>query len=198
MAEVSDPATPVEIVKLRPPTFSTARSSPAYQNPSLEFLERTWHVTHSTLPMWKSKRNVQIKYTRLPPSSPDRTSAVTDRLDDTVTYQPLHKDQLQTVHGIDKAAGNGLGEWDWRGCGWLKIASSHWEILGWGEEASGLKWAVTMFAKTLFTPAGIDVYADDQRGVQMQTLDAIKAALILIEDEGVRKLAGDIFEITRN
>lgn len=76
------------------------------------------------------------------------------------------------------------------------IASSHWEVMGWGEESgTGNKWLVTEFAKTLFTPAGIDVYSRDRGGLQTETLEGIKQALEGIEDADVRKLAPQIFEI---
>lgn len=128
-------------VILRAPGVSqnTQDSQPqAYQSPSLSFLQGTWHVTHSTLPMWKSKRNVQITYTALPPSTPDATPDQTDRLDDVVSYQGLDSDKLHTVHGVDKASG-GVGVtdvWDWRGKGWLMIASSHWEGSGLGRQGT--------------------------------------------------------------
>ena len=80
----------------------------------------------------------------------------------------------------------------------MKIASSHWEVLGWGEETSGNKWVVTMFAKTMFTPAGIDVYSENAEGVQEATLEGIKTALRAIEDEDVRKLAGELFDVKRD
>lgn len=76
------------------------------------------------------------------------------------------------------------------------IASSHWEVLGWGEEAAtGNKWVVTMFAKTLFTPAGIDVYSKDRSGLQLETLEGIKKALEGIEDADLKKLSPQIFEV---
>ncbi|CAG8982230.1 hypothetical protein HYALB_00013968 [Hymenoscyphus albidus] len=34
--------------------------------PPLTWLERTWNVTHSTLPMWKKAKNVRITYKILP------------------------------------------------------------------------------------------------------------------------------------
>jgi hypothetical protein len=149
--------------------------------------------------MWKNKRNVRIKYTPLDPSSPSIPKENTDRLDDLVTYQSLNNDKISTVNGVDKASssGEGRGEWDWRGKGLLMIASSHWEVLGWGEEdVTGNKWVVTMFAKTLFTPAGIDVYSKDRIGLQPATLEGIKKALEGIEDADVKKLSPQIFEIT--
>lgn len=188
---------------LRPPTFSPAKPPADYKNPTIAWLSEEWHVTHSTLPMWKSKRNVRIQYTPLDPSDPSIPKDNTDRIDDLVTSQPLNSTKVSTIRGLDKAAvkdsttDSGRGEWDWRGRGWLKIAGSHWEVLGWGEEeGTGNKWVVTMFAKTLFTPAGIDVYSQSREGVQAETLEGIKKALSEIDDENVRKMAGEIFEIT--
>ncbi len=148
--------------------------------------------------MWKGKRNVRIKYTPLDPSSTSIPKDSTDRLDDLVTYQSIKGEKVSTVHGVDKAVGNGdsRGEWDWRGKGWLKIAGSHWEVLGWGEEdGTANKWVVTMFAKTLFTPAGIDVYSQSREGLRPETLDAVKKALADIDDADVKKMSAEIFEI---
>ena len=185
-------------ISLRPPTFSPAQPPPEYRNPSIAWLIEEWHVTHSTLPMWKSKRNVRIRYTPLEPSSSSIQKDNTDRLDDMVSYQSLDGDKVHTVHGIDKCASSGeaRGEWDWRGKGLLKIAGSHWEVLGWGEEeGTGNKWVVTEFAKTMFTPAGIDVYSRDREGLRPETLEKVKGALTRIEDEDVRKLAVELFEV---
>lgn len=185
-------------ITLRPPTFSPATAPPDFKLPSIVWLTETWHVTHSTLPMWKSKRNVRIKYTPLEPSSPLISKDQTDRLDDLVTYQGLTGDKISTVKGIDKASGTAStrGEWDWRGKGWLMIASSHWEVLAWGEEPdTNNKWVVTMFAKTLFTPAGIDVYSQARTGLKPGTLQDIKSALAQVDDLNVKEMAGTLFEI---
>jgi hypothetical protein len=169
-----------------------------FKTPTIAWMSEEWHVTHSTLPMWKKKRNVRIQYTPLEPSSASILKENTDRLDDLVTSQGLDSDKISTIRGIDKVAGTGesRGEWDWRGRGWLKIAGSHWEVLGFGEEPDGNKWVVTMFAKTLFTPAGLDVYSQSRSGVKTETLESIKKALTEIEDADVRKMSGEIFEIT--
>lgn len=186
-------------ILLRAPTFSPAKPPPDFPLPSIAWLTETWHVTHSTLPLWKGKRNVRIQYTPLEPSSPSIPKDQTDRIDDLVSYQTLKSDKVSTVEGLDKAASSGRGEWDWRGKGWLKIAGSHWEVLGWGEEQdTGNKWAVTMFAKTLFTPAGIDIYSKDSRGVKDDTLQGIKSALSDMQDENIQKMASTLFEIKRD
>ena len=216
-----------------PPT--TARPPP------INFLTGTWHVTHSTLPMWKSNRNVRITYKPLPGSGPYAA------LDDLVEYQGLHSDKLKTVSGVDNATASkaaaekkpeegelrqtiaGLeGEWasnwswKWRGNGWLKFVTSEWEVLGYGEEgkqeserdwydaglwtknadataaangvdATGKRWAVTYFAKTLFTPAGIDIYSRDPSGLKPETIEAIKSALT--QHAALKDLAGKLFEV---
>ena len=146
--------------------------------------------------MWKSKRNVQIAYKPLP-SADGGTAQGTDRIDDIVTYQSLTSSKLKTVNGIDKASGSDAGAWDWRGKGWLMIASSHWEVLGYGDRGAD-QWAVTYFAKTLFTPAGIDIYSRAEGGLSMETVEGIRDALGRIEDPGVKQLAGEIFEIQRD
>ena len=117
--------------------LSTSDSTPS--EPSVEWLTGTWTVTHSTLSMWRSARNVRISYKPLPPKADGRP-----RIDDLVEYEPTDKTAVRkTVQGVDTqaAAGGGTGEtgaggWDWRGKGWLFFVGSHWEVLGWGEETT--------------------------------------------------------------
>lgn len=96
------------------------------------------------------------------------------------------------------------------------IAGSHWEILGWGSESGsgsgdGARggenddgrheeddWAVTYFAKTLFTPAGIDLYSRRKEGLSEDMVRAVKEALQSMEYEELQKLAGKIFEVQRD
>jgi hypothetical protein len=147
----------------------------------------TWHVTHSTLPMWKKARNVTITYS---PTTQDPT-----KLGDLVKYNPLQSDKVKTISGVDTPAGS--GSWNWRGNGWLMIASSHWEVLGWGEEEdeSRNSWVVTYFAKTLFTPAGIDLYSRSKEGLKPETVELITKAIKENAAEVVRALAGEMFVI---
>jgi hypothetical protein len=102
------------------------------------------------------------------------------------------------VHGVDKANG-GIGVtdvWDWRGKGWLMVASSHWEILGWADKGAGQdSWVVTYFAKTLFTPAGLDIYSRHKRGLGEQAVQEIKEALGCVENKDVRRLSGELFDV---
>ena len=104
-------------VHLRAPNSSNAGDSgenipQAFIPPPIMWVEGTWHVTHSTLPMWRNNRNVKITYTQLPPSASGQIC-----LDDKVEYQSLKSEKLKTVAGIDTPA---LGAaWNWRGKGWL-------------------------------------------------------------------------------
>ncbi|KAI4174256.1 MAG: hypothetical protein LQ343_002394 [Gyalolechia ehrenbergii] len=214
-------------ISLRPPTTSphhAPEKTPTFKPPPPHWLSGTWHVTHSSLPMWKSARNVSITYTPLPPapsSSPSVPGEASPlpRLDDLVRYQKVGAEKWKSVEGVDTpAAEGGGGEWNWRGKGWLKIAGSRWEVLGWGDippapslpssvegegetgEGAGEKnqWVVTYFAKTLFTPAGVDVYSRRKEGVGREVLEGIKGELGRCGDEGVRALVGGLFEVRRD
>ncbi|KAF4548284.1 Hypothetical protein D9617_29g006600 [Elsinoe fawcettii] len=189
-------------VVLRAPGSS---EHPDYTPPEMSMMEGKWHVTHSTLPMWKSKRNVTITYTLLEPSNKSIPADKTDRVDDLVTYQTLDSDKVSTVHGVDKAADpNRRDAWDWRGKGLLMVASSHWQVLGWGYEApepgqnqtaKGNEWIVTFFAKTLFTPAGLDIYSRSKKGLNPLTVQRIENELVKVDNEEVKELAKGLFEV---
>jgi hypothetical protein len=198
---------PKKPIILRPPNKPSPNSS--WKPPQVDWLEGTWHVTHSTLPLWETKKNVRITYKSLP-SEKDATSSNSHRLDDLVSYQWLNSDDVKTIHGIDTPSRDGdTGAWDWRGTGWLFLTTSHWEFLGWGDgspEDEGLSgssagkqedWAVTYFDKTLFTPVGIDIYSRSEGGLSPEMVSRIRAALREVDDVNVRRLEGEIFEITR-
>lgn len=197
----SDPIQPPSAISLRAPSVyltDKSQSQPsttdgaAFVAPPLEWLYRTWSVTHSTLPMWRSARNVRITYKPLPTA----TSEV--HIDDLVEYEKANKSgAYKTVAGVDKPDPSVPASWNWRGKGWLVIASSHWEVLGWGERpltstaasasvsagdqpqpTPGVeRWAVTWFAATLFTPEGVDIYTDRPEGLSPETLAGVTAAL---------------------
>ena len=141
--------------------------------------------------MWKTKRNVDITYKPLPPTSDGRA-----RLDDTVTYQTLMSNKVEVVRGVDTASNDSqMGSWKWRGKSWLKIASSHWAVLTWADGKVEEQWVVTYFQKTLFTPAGIDIYSRKKEGLRDSTLVTIKEALAHVEDREVRYLAAVLFKV---
>ncbi|KAK1249921.1 hypothetical protein MKX08_009924 [Trichoderma sp. CBMAI-0020] len=161
-----------------PSKYSPVKSESATQITSIEWFIRTWSVTHSTLSMWRTARNVRITYKTLPPKPDGRT-----RIDDLVEYEPSNQaGAVKSVAGVDTQSPD--GGWDWRGKKWLFFVSSHWEVLGSGEETTAdgetERWAVTWFAPTLFTKEGLDIYSDRREGLSEATYQKI--------DEALRKL----------
>ena len=101
--------------------------------------------------------------------------------------------QPKSIKGIDTP--DGVGAWNWRGKGWLKIATSHWEILGWGERGDE-RWAVTWFAPSRFTPAGLDIYCSKKEGMSEGLCRDIIAALEGLEAKEVAELViADMTEV---
>lgn len=181
-------------VHIRAPGDPPPKDIPA---PSPAFLCRgPWTVLYSTLPYWKKRRNVRIKYGLLP-------FQFTPRLDDLVTYQSLTSDTVNSIHGADRAGQDGWS-WGWRGNGWLLFLSSRWEILGYGTlgaaegevgEAEGRQWVVTYFRETLFTPAGIDIYARPRAYLPDPLLEEIKAKLKSTGDARLETLTEELFMV---
>ena len=200
------------LVSLRAPSTLTGTipDPSAFTPPALSFLQGTWHVTHSTLPMWRQFRNVRITYTPLDPISKDdtRLTALTaksrssrKRLEDVVSYQSFRSDRIRTVRGIDTANSTAEEAWNWRGKGLLTLASSRWEVLGYGYEennTNGNQWVVTYFAKTIFTPGGVDVYSRSQEGLAEETIESIENALGKLTDPALKELIGSLFKVKRD
>jgi len=143
-----------------------------------------WYVVHSTLPLWKNKKDVTITYTlpeSLEPSQPPAFELL--RFDDIVQYRSATASSSSnpwTVQGVDtllrpdapQSSFKPGASFRWRGKGLLKITSSRWQVLGYGDG-----WAVTFFSKTIFTPAGIDIYSRDEKGVSEELYDQIMMGL---------------------
>ncbi|RMZ83156.1 hypothetical protein DV738_g1172, partial [Chaetothyriales sp. CBS 135597] len=172
-----------------PTTASTnLATTAAFIPPSLEFLTGTWRVCFSTLPMWKSNRNVTITYTP--------HQSITGAWDNLVKYQPLSSDKWKTVRGIETPDRSIPAAWNWRGKGWLIIASSHWEVLGSGDSDGG--WCVIWFAKTLFTPAGVDFLCRRREGVSDETLSMVHTQLSKLNDESLRLMVEGLFRVKQD
>lgn len=168
-----------------PSRSRSAEDDTAFTPPSLDFLHGAWHVTHSTLPMWKSNRNVVIKYT---PAEGD-----TGGIHDLVSYKPLGSDKHKEIHGFNTPDASIPASYKWRGKGWLKVTSSEWEVLGYGQEEGG--WVVTFFKKTIFSPAGIDIYAKKHGGLSEELLETIISEVKKIKDADIQKMVGSLFPI---
>lgn len=113
--------------------------------------------------------------------------------DNLVEYEKQNgKGGVKRVEGIERPDAKVPGAWTWRGKGLLMIASSHWEVLGWGERpllggvgdmGEGVeRWAVTWFAPTLFTQEGVDIYSDRKEGLSKETVEGIIKALKELKD----------------
>jgi hypothetical protein len=169
---------PGSIVSLRSATkYQSKPSIDSFTAPLLQWLQGSWYVTHSTLPMWRKSKNVRITYKIIEPTVHGRPFL----LDDEVTSEPIHRSwvpHFKSIRGIDTP--DGEGTWNWKGKGWLKITNSHWEILGWGER-DGEKWVVTWFAPSMFTPAGVDVYSSEKSGINEELYQDILQALQALE-----------------
>ncbi|KAK8148083.1 hypothetical protein G3M48_000425 [Beauveria asiatica] len=164
---------PSKYARAKAAASSTAPPPPPPPPPSIDWLTGTWTVTHSTLSMWRSARNVRITYAPLA-ARPDGRA----RIDDLVEYEPSDKvGALRSVTGVDTRNDGDGGGWDWRGKGWLFFVSSHWEVLGWGQTPAGERWAVTWFAPTLFTKEGVDVYSSRREGISEALYGEIRKAL---------------------
>lgn len=75
--------------------------------------------------------------------------------------------------------------------GWLMITWSNWQVLGYGDG-----WAVTYFAKTLFTPAGLDIYSRAEEGLPSKLLEEIMEKTRALGGE-LGSLAKGFFEVKR-
>lgn len=105
----------------------------------------TWQIVATSLPFWQSRSDPAVTYAPLPDG----------RVLDAVSYSRGGKERL--VLGVDTAVAEG---WEWRGLQPLtRWSTSRWRIVAAGGEGGGAdEWAVTAFEKTLFTPAGVDIY----------------------------------------
>lgn len=180
MAKVAPPT----VLNFRPPSPEVG-SKADFDPPPISFLQGKWYITHSTLPMWKSNRNVTVTYTPLPNND--------QVLDDLVQYQPLSSTKQKKIEGYDTPDARVSASYSWRGRGLLKLITSRWQILGYGDEDGG--WIVTYFQKTLFTPAGIDIYARRRGGLSEGLLIRIRNDLRKIKDENIQILAVCMFAI---
>ncbi|KAL5343664.1 hypothetical protein BJX70DRAFT_393722 [Aspergillus crustosus] len=124
---------------------------------------------------------------------PDSSGVI--KIDDLVQYQAVNSEKVKSVHGVDTLSPGNQGAWDWRGKGWLMIASSHWECLGFGHTDDDNHWIVTYFAKTLFTPAGIDIYSRSKGGLPESSIQEILKTLEGFGVEEITTLANSIFQI---
>ena len=149
---------------------------------------------HSSLTPPQNKKDVSITYT---PLSDAGSPHGVVKFDDLVEYysssaKPDSKPSM--IAGTDHTLA--VGRFKWRGNGLLVIASSKWQVLGCNtSNAEGSHpWAVTYFEKTLFTPAGLDVYARSAEGLPEPLLNEIFERIKGVGG-GVAALSEALFEV---
>lgn len=75
------------------------------------------------------------------------------------------------------------------------IATSRWQLLGFNvhttpEPQAEPEWVVTYFASTLFTPAGLDIYARTARGVPDEMVEKLT--------KGIEELGGEVANLVKD
>ena len=170
--------------------------SPPYQAPRSDQLLGEWFIVLTSLPYWRDKRNIKVTY-----SASEPTAADAPTIYDTVTFQTLTSDKLKSVQGVNTSSQLGqLGGWDWRGTGWVKVVSNHWDVLGHNaispEDGQKIEWFVIHTKKSFFTPAAIHIYSRRKQapaeGVRESLLDAFT------EHQELKCLLGCMFKIQHN
>ncbi|KIO28164.1 hypothetical protein M407DRAFT_22644 [Tulasnella calospora MUT 4182] len=181
------------------------------QNIPYDRLMESWAVVASTLPLWKNRKNVTITY------QPTEGGSSASGFLDIVEFNNLKSDPEKPpskVVGVDKnecpaafensdsRSEENAAKFKWRGKGPLAISSSKWQILGYflAEDPARKDedWVVTYFGKTLFTPAGLDIYVRNPKVFSREKVQRLIKACQQNEDETVRKVAADFFEIPRD
>lgn len=128
-----------------------------------------------------------------------------------VAYRPRSSSASKShVRGVETLAkANNKATFDWRGNGLLWLITSHWEVIGLGRW-EGYEWVVTCefslvaglmpaFSKTLFTPAGLDLYVralDDapvNEAARKDIIEHVVAAVLEVAE--VRELAKGGFAV---
>lgn len=111
-----------------------------------------WRVLATTFPMWLSGRRLQ------PLFSYEETPGPSLVLRDVVSYR-TPSGATRTIAGVDRFdAATGL--FTWRGRGVLGVLSSRWRVTHVSDDG---ELVVLAFAKSLVTPAGVDVIGRGDR-----------------------------------
>ncbi|KAE8366742.1 hypothetical protein BDV27DRAFT_124890 [Aspergillus caelatus] len=168
--------------KQRHPNSNNSKPGP----PPTTNILGTWYITRSSSPFWTDKRNVTINLSTDRNTGPipinSLGSNATVVIVNTTSYQAMNSGPVRSTAGIDRVvtpfSGRNEGSitMEWRGSGWLRIASARWEILGWGGE-EGDEWMVVFAEKSIFTPMGISLYSRRKGSITNMLWDGIERGL---------------------
>ncbi|GAC96100.1 histidinolphosphatase [Pseudozyma hubeiensis SY62] len=159
-----------------------------------------WYIVGSSLPLWKPKKNVVIRYVPHPGAKPDEVKFADEirsepRSKSAADSEAVQASGLQSkwkreeswfnkafgikgTNVLQKNAKNGAS-YQWTGNGLLRFFHSKWQVIGYGPydltDTSRTKfdWVITYFEKTPATPAGIDLYVRDPRDMPESTYKAV-------------------------
>lgn len=113
-----------------------------------------WYIVRTNLDFWRTRENPSVTYTLI-------ESAPRVKLRDTVRYGPVGEPPRRIL-GADEQDPRLSSLFLWRGSGpFTRFLKSGWLFLGHDEDYA--EWAVTCFAATPFTKAGMDIYAREPR-----------------------------------
>ena len=177
-------------------TSTTLATHPPLQPPSPDQFLGQWYITYTSSPAWHDKRNVTLTYSLLP--SAGQLTQPFASVDDQITYQTLSSSKIQTIRGTDTQFLERPYAWTWRGTGWLKLASSYWEILGYGETEDGQQWMVVHAQKSVFTPAVINVYTRRKEGLSEEVRKSIETALEGFKHEPLTALVKSLYVVRQD
>ncbi|EJT97316.1 hypothetical protein DACRYDRAFT_72195, partial [Dacryopinax primogenitus] len=159
-----------------------------------EALNGQWFLVRSTMDMWKTHKDTSMTYTL---STPFPNLVYNDNkkfrsLSSPSSKAPTSIDGISTLLPTMGGSEEHGANFKWRGVGFLlQMATSTWQILGYDLEEG---WFVTWFDKTLFTPAGLDIYTRKPDSLSAERLgEIVKAAQALEGDAG--RLAQGFFEV---
>ncbi|CDS00643.1 uncharacterized protein SPSC_03106 [Sporisorium scitamineum] len=199
-AQVSDQPTTTTAFDIDLPFTSYDASHPLdFSSRPHEKIDGFWYIIGSSLPLWKSKKNVVIRYIPHPGATGDEV-----KFTDEIRSEPRSKGAdgkavqasglaskwkkeeswfnkafgIKGTNVIQKDAKNGAS-YQWTGNGLLKFFHSKWQVIGYGPydladiSHTQFDWLVTYFEKTPATPAGIDLYVRDPRNMPTATSHAV-------------------------
>ncbi|KAG8969660.1 hypothetical protein FRC03_001532 [Tulasnella sp. 419] len=198
------------------PEFKPSLYKPDSIAPCLSIKEFPYEkfMATSTLPLWRSRKNVRLTY------DPIEGTSISEAFLDTVTYNSakdskgkkpskiLGADYLQSIQvsvdgqkaakeGGDVEHSNGT-RWKWRGKGWLAIATSHWQVLGYHIDGGDDDWVVIYFGKSLFTPPGMDILVRNPEKFDKAKVKTLIETCQSNEDENVKMVSQGFYDVARD
>lgn len=119
----------------------------------MDKLEGTWYIKQTTFPMWLNEKKLapSLNYTKQVNKYGDVI------LHDKVKYIEKIKGKDKSIEGFDYPDLTNDNAFIWRGNGILSMLESKWQVVIFNDDEIGNEWAVIWFAKTLFTPEGVDI-----------------------------------------